>query len=325
VTGTEILGSAVNDIASSAILLQLALVGVSVIVIGFARALAGAHEFAPGRSGSITRDFDLARALDLELAHALARPLNLDLTSELARVLELARALALARGLARARDLARAIELAHEIVHEIDIDPTRKFDPIPELDRELDRALGLDRALDIDALDIDILSTRDVRYAGIGRALSDAFSGVLNHVDAARRESKDVQPLQAADALAQDLVGSAGISDDYETTVTLDAIADTVREASATFSGEASDTPWADTVAQRLEEAVVPVFTRHQRLTPANATRIRLAALALAGEAESSGLAEAGEKFRAIAAAVTLLERRAAGQSPLETLILARA
>jgi hypothetical protein len=45
----------------------------------------------------------------------------------------------------------------------------------------------------------------------------------------------------------------------------------------------------------------------------------------LAAEAEGGQLAEAGEKFRAVAAAVTLLERRAAGQSPLEILILARA
>jgi hypothetical protein len=52
---------------------------------------------------------------------------------------------------------------------------------------------------------------------------------------------------------------------------------------------------------------------------------VRLPALALAGEAEGSQQAEAAEKFRAIAAGVTLLERRAAGQAPLETLILARA
>jgi hypothetical protein len=43
------------------------------------------------------------------------------------------------------------------------------------------------------------------------------------------------------------------------------------------------------------------------------------------GKAEGSQLAAVGERFRAVAAAVTLLERRAAGKSPLETLILARA
>jgi hypothetical protein len=77
-------------------------------------------------------------------------------------------------------------------------------------------------------------------------------------------------------------------------------------------------------VAQRLEDAAIPVFTRRQPFTSADATRLRLMALALAAEAEGSQLTEAGEKFRAVAAAVTLLERRAAGQSPLEALILAR-
>jgi hypothetical protein len=85
---------------------------------------------------------------------------------------------------------------------------------------------------------------------------------------------------------------------------------------------------WAAVVARRLEEVATPVFTRRQPLTSADTSTIRLAALALAGEESGSQLpqlAEAREKFRAIAAAVTLLERRAAGQAPLETLILARA
>ena len=126
---------------------------------------------------------------------------------------------------------------------------------------------------------------------------------------------------------ARALVRSAGISDD-EMTVTLDEVVDTVREACAAFSGTASGTSWAAAVARRLEEAATPVFTRRQPLTSADATMIRLAALALAGEAagsEAPQLVEAGEKFRSIAAAVTLLQRRAAGQAPLETLILARA
>jgi hypothetical protein len=157
--------------------------------------------------------------------------------------------------------------------------------------------------------------------------LADALSAVLSHVEASAsgRKPKGIQPLQAAGAYAQSLVHSAGISDDFEMVVTLDLLADMVLEGCATFSGGASGTSWATAVAERLEDAAVPVFTRQQPLTSADATRIRLAALALAAEAEGTQLTEAAEKFRTVAAAVTLLERRAAGQSPLETLFLARA
>ncbi|MGH3801048.1 MAG: hypothetical protein ACRDTD_13090, partial [Pseudonocardiaceae bacterium] len=61
-----------------------------------------------------------------------------------------------------------------------------------------------------------------------------------------------------------------------------------------------------------------------QPLTTETATTIRLTALCLAAEADAREASQLGDTFREIAAGVTLLQRRAAGQAvPTETIMLA--
>ena len=82
--------------------------------------------------------------------------------------------------------------------------------------------------------------------------------------------------------------------------------------------------PWAYQVVSNLEKTALPIFTRQQPLTSDTATALRLAALCLAAEADACDANLLGNTFREIAAGVTLLERRANGQTrPTEMIILA--
>jgi len=112
--------------------------------------------------------------------------------------------------------------------------------------------------------------------------------------------------------------------------VSLDMLADKVhggREALLELLGppdEATRPPWAYQVTSNLEKTALPIFTRQQPLTPDTATALRLAALCLAAEADARDANLLGNTFREIAAGVTLLERRANGQTrPTEMIILA--
>jgi hypothetical protein len=81
---------------------------------------------------------------------------------------------------------------------------------------------------------------------------------------------------------------------------------------------------WASQVSYRLVEAFTPIISRQRQLEPGAATVIRLAALCLAAEADAHGGGWVGDKFRGIAAGVTLLERRLRGlSSAAETIVLA--
>jgi triphosphoribosyl-dephospho-CoA synthetase len=81
---------------------------------------------------------------------------------------------------------------------------------------------------------------------------------------------------------------------------------------------------WAYQVASNLEKTALPIFTRQQPLTSDTATALRFAALCLAAEADVRDANQLGDTFREIAAGVTLLERRANGQTlPTETIVLA--
>ena len=109
--------------------------------------------------------------------------------------------------------------------------------------------------------------------------------------------------------------------------VPLDTLAirldDAVQAVTAQDGHPATRTPsWAATVATCLQHTAAPVFERQQPLTPNAVTSIRLAALSLAAEADSLNQHELGDKFREIAAGVTLLERRASGDNPATEMIL---
>lgn len=106
---------------------------------------------------------------------------------------------------------------------------------------------------------------------------------------------------------------------DTEFVVSVDELAHRIREA-CTSMRELTDS-WAALVATALQDTALPVATWQQPLSADSAIAIRLAALCLAAEADSARLRTT---FHEIAAGVTFLERRAAGEGPItETIILA--
>jgi hypothetical protein len=83
---------------------------------------------------------------------------------------------------------------------------------------------------------------------------------------------------------------------------------------------------WADRVSGGLQMIAFPILGGYKPLTAENATAIRVGALCLAAEADKSGSTSIGDKYREIAAAITLVERRANGDAPTtETIMLAMA
>jgi hypothetical protein len=88
--------------------------------------------------------------------------------------------------------------------------------------------------------------------------------------------------------------------------------------------GAVAASSWVYQIAGGLEETALPILSRQQPLTADSATALRLTVLCLAAEADALAKDELGDTFRAIAAGVTLLERRANNQAPAtETIILA--
>jgi RecA/RadA recombinase len=82
--------------------------------------------------------------------------------------------------------------------------------------------------------------------------------------------------------------------------------------------------PWPSAVSMRLKQDAGPVFARTERPVPGKAPAIRIAALCLAAEADVMKLKEIGDMFRQVAAGITLLERRMAGErQAFEVIMLA--
>ncbi len=81
---------------------------------------------------------------------------------------------------------------------------------------------------------------------------------------------------------------------------------------------------WHQHAEQRLHEYAWPALTGGLPITDESAATIRLVALCLAGEADANGQPELGDRYRCVAAWVTVLQRRATGRSPVnETIVLA--
>jgi hypothetical protein len=126
---------------------------------------------------------------------------------------------------------------------------------------------------------------------------------------------------------AEELIDATGIRG-YTGTVFLDDMADRLRfgrEAMQALPRPAGQSAtWVDQVANRLQESAAAVFDRRRPLSADLATRIRLASLCLASEADAHGRDQVGAAFRDIAAGITLMERRATQQAPAgETITLA--
>lgn len=82
----------------------------------------------------------------------------------------------------------------------------------------------------------------------------------------------------------------------------------------------------ADIVVDRFEKAALPVFSRQVRITRELATLLRTMAFCLAAPTRQIGAAPTHARLCAIAADITLLERRRTGESPTtETIMLAMA
>lgn len=84
----------------------------------------------------------------------------------------------------------------------------------------------------------------------------------------------------------------------------------------------ASSRIWADTVAGNLEHAAAPILQHREEVTSRAATLIRLSALCLAAEADTPQPGRHSDRFRRIAAGITLLQRRVEGTDPPAEIIL---
>jgi hypothetical protein len=272
------------------------------------------------RSTILLRDLLLARDLlvhrlfiDGELARALDLAGALDQDIGLADDLVLARVLArdLARARANARDRARSLDIARTLALDLARTLDRRGDRLGDLDRALavDRALGRARTVDLD---------RDsVLSLAMGRALGRTLSRVVQ---------QSVTGGQATLAkIFLDETGVAGV----DHIVPLDALAGHLQPGGGVFSARIPSASegsllWAGEVESRLVAIAVPIFRRQTPLTPETAAAIRMPALCLAAEADIRSMTGIGDKFRELAAGVTLIERRLDGRAPVtETILLA--
>jgi hypothetical protein len=122
--------------------------------------------------------------------------------------------------------------------------------------------------------------------------------------------------------------GAAPVSPEDLADTALEARKDLMASYQAHNSGDraygSGPSAWACLAATELERLAKPVFDRNTPLTPDTATAIRLVALCLAGEMAGRAGGTLSERFRALAAGITLLQRRVAGKwQPTEMIILA--
>ncbi|WP_410626482.1 NACHT domain-containing protein [Amycolatopsis sp. cmx-8-4] len=197
-----------------------------------------------------------------------------------------------------------------KLAHDLAVEHDAVLDLADELDLNVDRDLDstLIRVLTPELARIRMLSLDQV----LGRALAHAQAGLLRSATPATAWAKN---------LAAALTEEAG------------AAAATAPQSPETLAGKVSrarehttGSSWARQVAAKLELEARPVFARERPLTSNSATALRLAALCLAAEMRAHDQAELGAAFHEIAAGVTLLQRRAAGQAPpAERIVLALA
>lgn len=193
----------------------------------------------------------------------------------------------------------------------------------PALTRAHDIARALIREIAPDlvgafALREDVLEGADGGQI-MGAALSQSFRRLLRN--------QITQTLAWSDAVAEEFIRQAHV-DGLEFIEAPDALAsnlETVHKKLLTAIGE-DTTSWAARGNVALHESVWPIATRHEAPSGSKGAALRLAALSLATEAVSSDDAKLRYACRAIAAGITVLERRANGEVPItETIMLAPA
>lgn len=251
------------------------------------------------RELAIGRDLGFARGLhpgvvhvsDLEIAKELELALNRPLTRDLSC-------------LTPAHDCA--LDLANALTGRLDADVIFDTDRYRILYHTLALDTTLSRALDI-STDLGFVYARVM-----GRALSKALSVTLR-TSTAQWYSEFPAALANAGGVGEtSYVVSMDTLSGYISAATqavfgYDSSAPSYTPHSARFS------PWAETVARRLQLIARPVWERREVLSSHVAATIRVAALCLAGEADSLNQHLLGDKFRAVAAGITVLERRTTG------------
>jgi NACHT domain-containing protein len=283
------------------------------------RILACGLDLVPVRNLALDHVLDCAFDLNRTLHHAH----NLIHQGDLKHALDRARDLNDTLGRAR-RDrgtiLDRARTLALELAGTLTLDLARTHDHAHPLDLGIDAARALDAD---DALESDRALDRAFDRA-LGRVMGSALSYAL--ADVLRQDTPTATwPAEFSRVLIeQTAIGKTSylVSPD-----TLMEETRSGRNALLARLGPVDKLPtssWAYHILDGLEETALPIFTRQQPLTADSATALRLAALCLATEADTLAAGDTGSIFRGIAAGVTLLERRANGQTPpTETIILA--
>jgi hypothetical protein len=305
-----------------------------------------AHALDLTRSAAITLTCaappELVRALDLVQARILAEAVSSDLAGAIAaarsRAVELADAIDVDLKILSAFDfdLAHAVELAgvHAADFELAYSLARSIPNAP--DPDLVRVFGLASVPALDpALPLPEVLGLPLRWVADG-----PLASTLLQVLAANAPSGGgAAPPPPGDphlAFAVALASRAGINETTQLRAALGSpLTDVLQDMTATGSarGEGSLGWNQATGISRLTEACAPIYAMHQPPGPIDAAALRAVALALADGATQPGDAtprgagpadDAREVLRAVAATVTLVERRSKGESRTgEVIILA--
>jgi hypothetical protein len=299
-------------------------------------ALTYAHALGLTRSAAITRTGaaspELVRALDLANARALADAVARDLAS----------ALHLAR--TRAIDLAAAIDedlsilgafdfdVAHAVglagAHAIDFDRAYSLArSIPDApDPDLARVFGLARVPVLDpALPLPGVLGLPLRWFADG-PLASTLLQVLAESPAPDAGAGDARPLPGDPcvAFALALSSRAGIGEAKLRAALGGSLTGALRDLTAAESARGEGRAgWNQaTGLSRLTDACSPMWATHKPPSPPEAAALRAVALALAERAAPGD--DAAGILRTVAATVTLVEKRAKGESKAgEAIILA--
>ena len=274
--------------------------------------LARPRALADALAGDLTGALELARVRAVELAAAIDEDLSVlgAFDFDVAHCQELARV--------HAADLDRADVIARAIAH----------DPDPELAR----VLGLSRVDALSpALPLPGILGLPLRWIADG-PLASTLLQVLAAYRPATAGPAQPAPGDPYQAFAVALASRAGI---HQTTRLRAELGTPLTNALRTLTTAESarddrGSNWSRvTGLGHLTDACAPMTSTHQTPSPAQAAALRAVALALANDgatkaAGAAGGLDADGVLRAVAATVTLVERRDRGQSPAgESIILA--
>jgi hypothetical protein len=319
VSGLTLQEAVTADAADTALFQQLTAAARQCVAAGLKHALTRAGNRARTRDLPQARAIDRALGrvghlgLDRELVRALARDLDLaralDLDFDLARTLERVLLGDVELDLALARDLARDSSLSRGL--------TLDLDPVVDDSLAMDLALELARSL---KRDLNLHFARDLGYpkfidVALRWLLGEPLAAALLQAIAADRRSSGQECFAAA------LLSEAAISQSTLLEVPLDgSLSEKMRDACAAHIAGTYSRRDPGRVAKRLADTAGPLLDKRCLPDRSVIAGIRIAALALAGDAEGDVLGT----FRAVSAAVTLLEQRANGQAAVgESVVLA--